>query len=140
MNNEEIAHRLKSVRADSGLSQDDFAAQLGISLRAYQTYERGERELSLGALDRLFAVFRINPVWLLQGDGAAPRRLLTLDALAALMVDLHRAFEKPIALSGQPTSYGERAVGWSYLVRESLLRGTVDQETVDRMHKVILTG
>lgn len=139
MNANDIAERLKSVREESGLTQAEFAARLGISARAVQSYEYAEREMSISVLDQLYEVFGVNPVWLLKGDNAASRRLLSLDALTGLMVDLHKAFEQPIARSGQPTSYGERAVGWSYLVRDTLARGQLDAQAVDRLHKLILT-
>lgn len=140
MNKEEIGQRLKSVRVDSGLSQAEFATRLGISARAVQSYEYAEREMSVSVIDQVYEVFGVNPAWLLRGDETASRRLMSLDELTRLMVDLHKAFEKPIARSGQPTSYGERGMGWANLVHDTLLRGKVDQEAVDRTLSFILTG
>lgn len=64
-----IGRRLATAREHFGLSQKEFAAELGVSLRAYQGYERDEREVSATLLRALYSVFRISPVWLLVGDG-----------------------------------------------------------------------
>lgn len=37
---------LKSERIKTGLSQSDFASKLGLNVRTYASYERGERDLS----------------------------------------------------------------------------------------------
>ena len=45
-----FAEHLQSLRKKSGVSQVALAEKIGISWRAYQTYERGEREPSLSTL------------------------------------------------------------------------------------------
>lgn len=45
MNAESLGARLLALRSERKLSQAEFANQLGISLRAYQSYERAEREV-----------------------------------------------------------------------------------------------
>lgn len=45
-----FAEQLQSLRKKSGVSQVALAEKIGISWRAYQTYERGEREPSLSTL------------------------------------------------------------------------------------------
>ncbi len=44
---------LKKVRQDFGATQSDMAQLLGVSLRAYQHYEAGTRDISLASLDVL---------------------------------------------------------------------------------------
>lgn len=55
------------MRAQRRLSQKKFAEKLGVSLRAYQNYERGEREVPAALIRALFEAFQIDPVWLLTG-------------------------------------------------------------------------
>ena len=62
-----IAVRLKKTRLAARLSQGAFAAALNISLRSYQNYERGEREISVPAILALYQCFNIGPIWLLTG-------------------------------------------------------------------------
>jgi transcriptional regulator with XRE-family HTH domain len=46
-----------------------MACQLGLSLRAYANYERGERAIPVELLRGLYEQFAVDPVWLLTGDG-----------------------------------------------------------------------
>lgn len=65
-----IGMRLTHIRAQ--LSQREFASQLGVPLRTYQTYEQGQREPDLRTLLGLHARgWDLN--WVLAGDGR-PRR------------------------------------------------------------------
>ncbi|WP_238325738.1 helix-turn-helix domain-containing protein [Paraburkholderia sprentiae] len=57
------------MREHFGLSQDKMARQLGLSLRAYANYERGERAIPIELLRGLYEQFSVDPVWLLSGDG-----------------------------------------------------------------------
>ena len=45
-----FAEHLLFLRKKRGLKQTDIAEKIGISFRAYQTYERGEREPQLSTL------------------------------------------------------------------------------------------
>ncbi|MHB8453700.1 MAG: helix-turn-helix domain-containing protein [Acidiferrobacterales bacterium] len=62
--------RVGKVRAHFALSQTVMAERLGISLRAYQNYERGEREVPVVLVHALYETFRVDPVWLLTGEGS----------------------------------------------------------------------
>ena len=44
------SEHLLQLRKAKGLRQTELASKVGIGWRAYQTYERGEREPSLSAL------------------------------------------------------------------------------------------
>ncbi len=62
--------RVGAVRAHFALSQTTMAQRLGISLRAHQNYERGEREVPVVLVHALYETFRVDPVWLLTGSGS----------------------------------------------------------------------
>lgn len=61
--------RVSQVREHLELSQDKMARQLGLSLRAYANYERGERTIPVELLRALYERFSVDPIWLLTGDG-----------------------------------------------------------------------
>ncbi len=67
-----IGRRLAGVRERTRLSQNEFAERIGLSPRAYQNYERGEREIPAITLKTLYDVFGIDPLWVLTGPGWSP--------------------------------------------------------------------
>ena len=78
MNN--VALRLKNVRAELNLKQDEMAEQSGVSARAYQGYEAG-RSIPGGEAIEGFVRMGINANWLLTGEG--PMLLKDLGASTA---------------------------------------------------------
>ncbi|REG58599.1 transcriptional regulator with XRE-family HTH domain [Paraburkholderia sp. BL6669N2] len=66
---EDSHQRVAQVREHLGLSQDKMARQLGLSLRAYANYERGDRAIPIELLRGLYERFSVDPVWLMSGDG-----------------------------------------------------------------------
>ncbi len=59
--------RLKAVRDLLGKSQAEMAGLLHISLRGYQNYERGEREVPRATLLRAQEHIGLNPEWVTAG-------------------------------------------------------------------------
>ena len=55
-----FAEHLLQLRKERGLKQPELVEQLGISLRAYQYYERGEREPALSTLIALADCYDIS--------------------------------------------------------------------------------
>ena len=45
-----FSEHLLQLRKSKGLTQTDLALEIGVSWRAYQTYERGQRDPSLPTL------------------------------------------------------------------------------------------
>lgn len=64
-----VGDRLKYIRTDIPASQENFAYEIGVSLRAYQSYERGERPVTKDLLLGLYDKYRVNPLWVLTGEG-----------------------------------------------------------------------
>ena len=67
-----FSENLRLLRKAHGLKQQELADQLGISLRAYQYYERNEREPQLSVLVRIADYFGISLDELEGRDDAAP--------------------------------------------------------------------
>lgn len=61
--------RLQKIRKKLGLSQDEISTQIGISYRAYTSYERGDRKPSLEFLNEMFKKYNVNMNYLICGDG-----------------------------------------------------------------------
>lgn len=60
--------RLREVRMNSGLTQQNMADKLGISLNAYQKYEQSERSPSLECLVSIADIFDVSLDYLLCRD------------------------------------------------------------------------
>lgn len=60
-----FSERLRLLRNESGLSQFDFAKQIGVSKSSVNMYERGEREPGLETLEAIADYFNIDMDYLL---------------------------------------------------------------------------
>lgn len=61
--------RLKILRKELRLSQDEFGKRLGVSNTAISKLENGERSLTEQMILSICRVFRVNYFWLKQGMG-----------------------------------------------------------------------
>jgi len=68
MTNVEVGGRLLRLRRDNHCSQGEFARRLGVSVGAYQGYERGEREVPSSLLLALHEELGVDPLWMLAGE------------------------------------------------------------------------
>lgn len=66
-----IGERLLLVRLENGLSQTNMAKELGVSMRAYHSYEKGERGMPIEAVRNFSFKFGKSSDWLLFGKNAA---------------------------------------------------------------------
>lgn len=94
--NAEIGRRLATVRDRSRLIQVEFAERMGVSPRAYQNYERGEREVPAVVLKALYEVYGADPLWVLTGLSldAAQTTAADLDVLEAVVIALETRLKK----------------------------------------------
>jgi len=65
----ELNKRLKLIRKALGLTQKEMSNMMGVSLRVYQYYEKGEQKPTYEKLVPLVEKFNINGNWLLTGQG-----------------------------------------------------------------------
>jgi transcriptional regulator with XRE-family HTH domain len=63
-----LGARLSALRSQADLSQEEMARRLEISRSAYQYYERSQRDLTGLLLLKIFQVFDVDPLWMLEGD------------------------------------------------------------------------
>ncbi|MDO5646328.1 helix-turn-helix domain-containing protein [Paracoccus sp. (in: a-proteobacteria)] len=79
-----LGDRIETLRKAAGLSQAQFAEQLGISRSAFQYYERGERDLPAQLLLKICELFDDDAHRLLTG-GPSPLLLSRIDYFAHLL-------------------------------------------------------
>jgi len=61
--------RLKEIRKSLALTQREFSEALDIKQGSYSDVERGKAGISAVLLKNLIRRFRINPLWLCEGEG-----------------------------------------------------------------------
>ena len=60
-----LAERMKQLRTETNIKQEDLAAELGLSISAYRRYEWGAREPGASVVRALAAYFHVSADWLL---------------------------------------------------------------------------
>ncbi len=65
MNNDIILERLKGLREDKDLKQEDIANLLNITQSAYSYYEIGKRQIPIDALIKLAKFYNISSDYIL---------------------------------------------------------------------------
>jgi len=71
--------RLREVRMRNGLTQQQMADKLGISLNAYQKYEQAERSPSLECLVSIADIFDVSLDYLLCRDDFIQSHAISAD-------------------------------------------------------------
>lgn len=62
-------NRLKKIRKNFGLTQQEFADRLGLKRAAYANYEIGRNTLNYSYIKLICGEFNINEEWLISGEG-----------------------------------------------------------------------
>lgn len=69
MSKSKIGDRIKLVRKDQMLTQEDFGSQIGVKGNTVTGYEKGTRSPSDAVLNSICLVFDVNQTWLRTGEG-----------------------------------------------------------------------
>ena len=74
--------RIRKIRKDNGLTQEQFATRLGVKRNTVATYEMGRSEPSDAALLLICREFGVNEEWLRTGEGPPYIELKTNDIIS----------------------------------------------------------
>lgn len=79
-----IGERIKAVRIDKGLTQEEFARQIGFQRSAISSMESSARGVTTQTCLAISKAFGVSPSWLRDGEGDMylPSMEAELDALA----------------------------------------------------------
>ena len=64
-----MKNRIKRLRNDVGLTQQQFAVKIGVSQNTFANYEIGRRNPSNSAINNICKTFKVNEKWLRTGVG-----------------------------------------------------------------------
>jgi transcriptional regulator with XRE-family HTH domain len=131
--NADFGRRLSLVRSTTGLSQTGFAESLGLSLRAYANYERGEREAPVALFRALFEQYGIDPMWLLSGTEDAPQKAAARAMDFALVERITRQIDARLAAVRKKMKPDHRARVLRALYALALERGRLTDAEVEHV-------
>lgn len=89
---EHFSDRLRQIRKERKLSQAELARASGLSQGAISSYETGNRKSTTGLIE-LAQALKVNPVWLITGNGE--KELEPLEPLPANPVRLQERQPSP---------------------------------------------
>jgi transcriptional regulator with XRE-family HTH domain len=69
-----VADRLRFLRKTKGLKQEEFATLVGITKRALGSYERSEREMSIGTAAQICNKLKVSADFLILGKSLNTER------------------------------------------------------------------
>ena len=136
--NAAFGRRLAAVRATTGLSQTAFAETLGLSLRAYANYERGEREAPVALFRGLFEQHGIDPIWLLSGTDDVPQKAAVRTTDFALVERITRQIDARLAALRKKMKPEQRVRVLRALYALSLERGQLSDSEVEQVMSVAI--
>lgn len=131
-----LGRRLALARESTGLTQSEFATSLGLNLRAYGNYERGEREAPLALLQALHAVHDFDPVWLLAGPGDTPLRSATRVVNVALVERITRTIDASLAAVGKRLKPASRLRLIEVAYAHCAQIGELDDQVIEKLMAV----
>lgn len=93
--------RIKKIRKELDLTQQEFADNLGISRGNIASYEVGKNPPSVAVISLICREFNVNEKWLKTGEGEMFQALDRQDQIAKLTADLFK---------GEKNSFKERLI------------------------------
>ncbi len=64
-----MKNRIKQIRKDAGLTQEQFAQKIGVSRNTIATYETSDRTPISAVILSICREFNVNELWLRTGEG-----------------------------------------------------------------------
>ena len=64
------SEKIREIRKKLNITQEEISTQIGISYRAYSSYERGDRNPSLEFLEKIVKQYNVNLNWLIADVGS----------------------------------------------------------------------
>jgi len=115
--------RLKDLRKELGLNQEEMAQVLGLKQGSYSDIERGRVGVS-GILTKLIKLYKINPVWLIEGEGEK-----TLDASERIFN--HTILTNEDEIESDEYEYKKRIFELIEVIEETDNRNTLKAATIE---------
>lgn len=128
-----IGERLRDLRKEKGLTLRELSEKVGITAAALSSYEKGQKEPSLGFAIKLAEFYEVSLEWLCRGETASSKYTYNLADIVRFIVTLLSQFDADISdKGGYILSKVENESGG---VMISLLTRGNDTEFVIKLHR-----
>lgn len=84
-----MENRIKQIRKELNLTQQEFADRVGVKRGGIANYEIGRNELSDAVISLICREFNINEIWLRTGNGEMFIELTCDEQIAAFIGSIH---------------------------------------------------
>ena len=103
--------RLKELRLNQGLSQEEFGNKLNLSISTISKYEKGQRPINARTITQICNVFNVNESWLKNGTGDMYKKIdLDISYMMGKVFADDDDFLKNVFLTFAKLNDSERAV------------------------------
>lgn len=104
--------RIRKIRKDSGLTQSQFGAVIGVAQTTIAGYENGSREVPNSAIVSICREFDINETWLRTGEGPMKVKRLVYRGIPPELAPLVSKFlELDPSTQAEILAIAERVIG-----------------------------
>lgn len=95
MNQKEVGKKIKSIRESQGLTREEFAKKLNVSIHTIANYEQGQRGSNTRVLNKIADALGVSTVELLGADKIGSSKTFVNDDLKITHVYPTKNIEKP---------------------------------------------
>lgn len=97
----QVGVRISAIRGQSMQTQKSFSESVGISLRALQNYEKGDRKIPADLLITICRMYDVDPYWVMEGPGNIPRKSPVGSIDVDILVKSEKLIDKLLKTTGQ---------------------------------------
>lgn len=115
---EKVAEALRSLRASSGLTQEQAAQRVGLTLSGYRNYEQARRHLRVDQLERFALAFGVSPESLANRIGLSSTDSRTMSFSADLEVFQHQLDALPPDLAASLVDMWRSSLAMAHQARK----------------------
>ena len=104
----QVGARISAIRGQSMQTQKSFSDSVGISLRALQNYEKGDRKIPADLLITICRTYDVDPYWVMEGPGTIPRKSRVGSIDTDILVKSEKLIRKLLKTTGQQIEERQR--------------------------------
>lgn len=115
--------KLRTIRQDKGLSQENMAKSLGISVRSLRSYEQETIKPNTDFISNLIKLYTVNPMWIY--DNQLPKYLNKDESVKIMDIETNEQVMSVFAPELQDSLFGESTEVKSLAIEDDSMEQTI---------------